>query len=67
MCYVHGMADKKPSPLEAGFWLTAQEKRYIMIICALFLLGVVARYLFLKNQQPEVYTPADVEQPEPKP
>jgi hypothetical protein len=59
------MAQKPSSPLQAGFWLTKQEKRYILVICALFLLGLAARYLFLKNQKPNVYTPAGIEQTEP--
>lgn len=58
------MADKKPSPLQSGFWLTNQEKRYILIICTLFILGIIARYLYLKNERPKVYTPADFEQTE---
>jgi len=59
------MADKKPSPLQASFWLTDQEKRSILVICTLFLIGLVARYLYLKNEIPTVYTPAGIEQMEP--
>ena len=58
------MPDKNPSPLQASFWLTGQEKRYILVICALALLGSVARYFYLKNEKPEVYTPAGIEETE---
>jgi hypothetical protein len=63
-CYISFMADKKPSPLQSSFLLTTQEKRYILIICALFLLGIIARYLFLNNRRPTAYTPAGIEEPE---
>ena len=59
------MADKKPSPLQASFWLTEQEKRSILVICALFLVGVAARYFHLKNETSTVYTPAGIEKVEP--
>ncbi|VGO16972.1 hypothetical protein PDESU_05566 [Pontiella desulfatans] len=59
------MAEKPPSPLQASFWLTNEEQRYILIICALFITGLAARYLYLKNQKPEVYTPAGIEELEP--
>jgi hypothetical protein len=57
------MANKKPSPLQASFWLAEHEKRYILIICALFLLGLAVRRIYLKNKTPEVYTPAGIEEP----
>jgi hypothetical protein len=55
------MADKKPSPLQASFWFTEQEKRYILVIAALFLLGLAARFYFMKTEQPEIYTPEGIE------
>ena len=58
------MANKKISPLQAGFWLSEQEKRYILVICALFLLGLFARYYYLKHEKPEAYTPPVLEQTE---
>ena len=58
------MPDKNPSPLQASFWLTGQEKRYILVICALALLGIVARHFYLKNEKPEVYIPAGIEEQE---
>lgn len=63
-CYISSMAEKKPSPLQSSFLLTTQEKRYILVICALFLLGIIARYLFLNNRRPTAYTPAGIEEPE---
>ena len=58
------MANKKISPLQAGFWLSEQEKRYILTICAIFLLGLIARYYYLKHETPEAYTPPGLEQTE---
>lgn len=58
------MANKKTSPLQASFWLTEQEKRYIIIICAIFMLGLIARYWYLKQDKPEVYEPAGLEKVE---
>ena len=59
------MPNEKPTPLQASFWLTEQEKRYILVVCSLFLLGLAARYFYLKNEVPEVYTPAGIEEMEP--
>ena len=58
------MAKKKISPLQAGFWLSEQEKRYILVICAIFLLGLIARYYYLNNEKPEGYTATGHEQME---
>ena len=58
------MADKKPSPLQASFWLTKQERISILVVCALALLGLAARYFYLKNEVPKVYTPAGIEEGE---
>jgi hypothetical protein len=58
------MKAQRPSPLQASFWLTEQEKRYILVICAVILLGVVARHYYLKNEIAEVYTPAGIEEME---
>lgn len=56
------MADKKPSPLQASFWLTEQEQRSILVICTLFLIGLAARYFYLKNETSTVYTPSGIEE-----
>ena len=58
------MANKKISPLQASFWLSEQEKRYILVICAIFLLGMIARYYYLKHEKPAAYTPPGIEQTE---
>ena len=58
------MSNKKISPLQASFWLSEQEKRYILVICAIFLLGLIARYFYLKNEKLGLYTPPDLEQTE---
>jgi hypothetical protein len=58
------MSKKKISPLQASFWLSDQEKRYILVICAVFLLGLVARYCYLKSETPEGRAPAGAEQKE---
>ncbi|MDZ8118571.1 hypothetical protein P9H32_08010 [Pontiella sp. NLcol2] len=46
------MSDKKNSPFQAAFWISNQEKLYILIICLLFILGFGARYLYLNNRRP---------------
>ena len=56
------MADKRLSPLQASFWLTEQEKRSILVICALFLVGLASRYYYLKSEISTVYTPAGIEE-----
>ena len=58
------MANKKISPLQASFWLSEQEKRYILVVCAIFLLGLVARYYYLKHENSEAYAPPGLEQKE---
>lgn len=58
------MKEKEPTPLQASFWLTNQEQKYILVICAVFLIGLIARYFYLKNEIPKVYTPAGIEEVE---
>ena len=58
------MKEKEPTPLQASFWLTNQEQGYILVICAIFLTGLAARFFYLKNEAAEVYTPAGIEEPE---
>lgn len=56
-----GMAKKNPSPLQTSFWLTEQEKRYILVICSIFLLGLIARYWYLKHEKLKEYIPKGIE------
>lgn len=56
------MKDKEPTPLQASFWLTSQEQGYILVVCAIFLVGLAARYFYLKNETPEAYTPVGIEE-----
>lgn len=58
------MKDKEPTPLQASFWLTHKEQGYILVVCAIFLVGLIARYFYLKNETPEGYTPAGIEEVE---
>ncbi len=55
------MAEKKPSPLQASFWLTHQEKTAVLVVCAIALIGLAARHFYLKNAEAKVYTPAGIE------
>ncbi len=55
------MNKKQPTPLQASFWLTNQEQGYILVIFAIFLIGIAARYYYLKNETAEVYTPAGID------
>lgn len=61
------MSDKKPNPFQASFLLTTSEKIYVLVVCVLFLLGMAARYFYLKNESPAGYTPAGIEKPEKNP
>jgi|GEM_PF-6374160 len=54
------MRDKQPTPLQASFWLTNQEKGYILVICAIALIGLIARYFYLIKEPPKDYTPAGI-------
>jgi len=56
------MRDKAPTPLQASFWLTKEEKGYILVICTIFLVGIAARYYYLKNESPKAYTPEGIEE-----
>lgn len=56
------MNSEQPTPLQASFWLTNQEKGYILVICTMFLIGLISRYFYLKNEIPEVYAPAGIEE-----
>jgi hypothetical protein len=58
------MANKKISPFQAGFWLSEQEKRYVLVICAIFLLGLIARHYYLNKAKPEAHIPPGIEQTE---
>jgi len=55
-----------PTPLQASFWLTNEEKVYILAIFAIFLVGIVARYFYLKHETPTAYTPEGIEKTEPR-
>lgn len=55
------MAEENPTPLQASFWLTDEEKRYVLVIFTLLFIGLVARYLHSKNRAPEPYIPAGIE------
>jgi hypothetical protein len=58
------MNSKPPTPLQAGFWLTDEEKGYILTLFAIFLVGVVARYFYLKHETPKAYTPEGIKKTE---
>lgn len=45
------MGGESPTPLQAGFLLTKREFRYVWIICAVALLGVAIRFMYLKNER----------------
>ena len=60
------MKREPPTPLQAGFWLTNEEKVYILAIFAIFLVGIVARYFYLKHETPKAYTPEGIEKAEPR-
>lgn len=58
--------NKKPTtPFQASFWLTPQEQIYLLIICALFLVGILARYFYLKTEPVTCYTSTHIETIEP--
>ena len=55
------MIEKQPTPFQASFWLTHQEKNYVLIICALFLLGLAARRFYAEKETAKAYVPAGLE------
>ena len=52
--------------LRSWFMLTADEKKVLAGIVAIVLVGLAARYLHLRNEQPEPYQPAGLEQNAPR-
>jgi len=62
--YISRMADKQPSPLQAAFRLTRQERVYLFAVCALVFIGLAARWFYLKTGESGVYTPAGMERTE---
>jgi len=55
-----------PSPLQASFWLTLEERIWLAVILAIGLLGLTVRYFYLKSRTAQVYTPPGIEITEPK-
>jgi hypothetical protein len=55
------MSRNLPNPLQACFWLTRQERLLIIAVCALLMLGMAVRCLYLKNEPSEGYLPDGVE------
>ena len=60
---------KKPLVLEelliwlrGRFTLTGEEKVWLLLILFICWVGLIARYIYLKNQKPEPVTPQQVEQ-----
>ena len=45
----------------AWFALTPEERKFIGGILLIFIIGLIARYTYLKSEKPEPYTPAGVE------
>ena len=60
------MKSETPTPLQAAFWLTDEEKVYLLAIFAIFLVGIVARYFYLKHETPKAYVPEGIEKTEPQ-
>lgn len=58
------MPEKNSNPLQSGFILSKQEKIYILVICALFILGLGARYLYLGNRNPSPTIPVEASETE---
>jgi hypothetical protein len=59
------MRKKNTTPFQAAFWLSSEEMTYLMILCAIFLIGLALRYFYLKTEQAEVYRPDHLSQTEP--
>ncbi|MCF7849250.1 MAG: hypothetical protein K9M45_10390 [Kiritimatiellales bacterium] len=58
------MKNKQPTPLQASFWLTLEERVWLAVILAIALFGLTVRYFYLKNTKATVYTPAEIEETE---
>ena len=55
------MSSKSPTPLQLCFWITPEERGYILVVLALLCVGILARYFYLKNETSAIYKPADIE------
>jgi len=47
--------------LRGRFTLTSEEKRWLLLVLAIFWVGLTARYIYLKNQKPETLSPQEVQ------
>ncbi|MBU1693826.1 MAG: hypothetical protein KJ726_02310 [Verrucomicrobia bacterium] len=45
----------------AWFALTPEERRFIGGILLIFVIGLVARHIYLRSEKPEPYSPAGLE------
>jgi hypothetical protein len=43
------MQKQTPSPLQAAFWLTREERKYLLVFLSLLFLGLLSRYFYLKH------------------
>ena len=47
--------------LRGRFTLTGEEKTWLLLILIICWVGLLGRYIHLKNEQPEVLSPQEVE------
>jgi hypothetical protein len=52
------MKGTRTTPLEMSFWLSSQERLYLLVIGAIFMVGLTVRYFYLKDRAPDEYVPS---------
>lgn len=52
------MSKRIPTPLQASFWITAEERRYLLVIITILVIGSIVRYVYFRKTVGEPLTSA---------
>ena len=61
---VPSVRDRRPTPLQLGFWLNSEEKLYLLVVFSILLLGIAARHYYRIHAESRAYTPGTEQQTE---